>query len=175
MSKRSRQSAAVSTPSGAPEEILSQVPVALEHGVKTFLKSTTANLVFDAARKFADIDQAAQGFSEGALKPAGGASKDTKAGKRVTDHVRRFFLAGRAPRQIQGQGQGQNEEKHIPERTWKAIFGRLWDLCDDTEKLVLFRLLDRNKLLDLDTMYKLTKGEIVGVAARQVEAKPTVQ
>jgi hypothetical protein len=101
------------------------------------------------------------------LKPAGGASKDTKAGKRITDHVRRFFLAGRAPRQIRGEG--ESEEKHIPSRTWKVVFGRLWGLCDDTEKLVLFRLLDRNKLLDIDTMYKLTKGEIVGVAARQVE------
>jgi hypothetical protein len=106
-----------------------------------------------------------------ALKPAGGASKDTKAGKRVTDHVRRFFLAGRAPRQLRGEG----EERPVPERTWKLIFGKLWDLADDTEKLVLFRLLDRNKLLNLDTMYKLTKGEIVGVAARQVEGAKAIQ
>ena len=86
------------------------------------------------------------------------------------DHVRRFFLAQRAPRATRAQG----EEKQIPERTWKAVFGKLWELADDTEKLVLFRAFDRNKLLDLDVMYKLTHGEIVNVAARQVESKPAI-
>lgn len=247
--KRTSKAIAVAVPvPEAPEEILSQVPTALEHGVRTFLKSPAIGRVFDAARQFADIDHAAQGFSEGAgrffasvlyqldeggrvvlnqegkplprpieeqkeivwamadyykcerpsyetggvgrptagrtelsevvyhahpdaLKPAGGASKDTKGGKRITDHVRRFFLSQRAPRPERPQG----EERQIPERTWKSVFARLWELSDDTEKLVLFRAFDRNKILDLDTMYKLTKGEIVGVAARRVESvTPTV-
>lgn len=244
MSKRGHL-AKVSTE--APEDILSQAPTALEHGVDKFLKSPAVTRVFDAARQFADIDQTAQGFSEpagrffasvlyqldqeghvmlneqnkpitrsldeqreivwamadyykcprpsyedkgvgrptqgrselaqviyhahkGALEPASASSKDTKAGKRITDHVRRFFLAQRAPRASRAQG----EEKQIPERTWKAVFGKLWELADDMEKLVLFRAFDRNKLLDLDVMYKLTHGEIVSVAARQVESKPAI-
>src|SRR5262245_8598406 len=65
MTKRKAAQPATNT-SQAPEEILSQVPMALEHGVQTFLQSPTVERVFDAARQFAEIDHAAQGFSEGA-------------------------------------------------------------------------------------------------------------
>jgi hypothetical protein len=96
--------------------------------------------------------------------------KDTRAAKRITDHVRRFLIrtgARAAGRALAGEG---GEEKPLNERKIRAPFMSLWEVAQsETEKRVLVALCMKLGITP-ETLDKWTDHAILRLAAAPLSA-----